>query len=306
MPPLPKGVRYVIVSPVKDEEQYVEKTLRATIRQTVKPSHWVIVDDGSHDQTPEILDRYTRSHPWIRVLRINRDAIRQLGSAEIRAFQAGYQLVSAEDFDFIVKLDCDLDFAPDYFEQLIRKFNEDENLGIASGIYLENHLGEWHPVPMPAYHAAGASKMVRKQCFQDMGGFVLFPGWDTVDEIKAQARGWKTRHFATLQFRHLKNEGSASGAASTSLLHGEVCYVTGAGKIWVLLKALHRMATGRPFIWGGLIMIWGYVRAWITRQPLLVSDDEARFYRRLLNRRLLEALGKFLGLKSKNEVWSSS
>jgi len=302
---------YIVISPVKDEEKHIETTIRAMVHQTIRPWRWVIVDDASRDRTLEIVERYSREHSWIQVLRIQRDARRQLGSAEIRAFHAGYGLIQGAHFDFIVKLDGDLDLAPDYFEQLIRKFHEDDKLGIASGIYRENHDGEWQAVRMPVYHASGASKMMRAKCFREIGGFESRPGWDTVDEIKAQTRGWKTCHFENLTFLHLKPEGSAFGAIQTNLLHGEVYYVTGGDKLFFLMKLLHRMLTGEPFLWGGLAMLWGYLHAWATDKPLLVSDAEARFYQRLLNRRItvaLESVLKRIGLKREREkeAWSPS
>src|SRR5713101_7162357 len=110
---------YVMVSPVKDEERYIETTIQAVLNQTVRPTLWIIVDDGSQDATPDILLRCAAAHDWIRVLRIDRDAARLPGSGVIRAFTAGYRSIGDTAFDFIVKLDCDLDLPRDYFEQLL-------------------------------------------------------------------------------------------------------------------------------------------------------------------------------------------
>ena len=167
--------RYIVISPAKDESERIEKTIDSMLAQSVKPVHWVVVDDGSTDNTPEILDKYAATTDWISVIRLNRDAERKLGSAEIRAFEVGLQHVENLDFDFVVKLDCDLKFDPSYFERLLQKFNENPRLGIASGIYLEKLQDSWVEVEMPSYHASGASKMVRAQCFSDIGGFPLSP-----------------------------------------------------------------------------------------------------------------------------------
>lgn len=286
--------RYVLISPVKDEEKYVEATLQSVAAQTVKPYRWVIVDDGSRDSTPEILRRYAETYDWIQVVRAERGAARQPGSGVIRAFTVGYDLVAADDFDFVVKLDCDLDIPPDYFERLCGKFLQDESLGIASGIYLEQWNGSWVPIVMPAYHAAGAAKMIRKKCYSDIGGFVPARGWDTVDEIRAVNKGWKTRHFEELPFRHLKNEGSGIGSVRTNMMHGEIYYLTAGGALFFLLKFLHRLYHGRPYLIGGAAMLWGYLRCWVTRRPRLVGDSEARLYRQMLNRRIWNSLsGKF-------------
>ncbi len=122
------GTNYTIISPVKDEEKYIETTIRSVLRQTVRPSRRVIVDDRSRDKTPFIADRYRQMLPWITTLRLVRDADRQPGSAVMQAFAKGYESVRDLIFDFKVKLDCDLDLPPNYFEQLIAKFHEDERL----------------------------------------------------------------------------------------------------------------------------------------------------------------------------------
>ena len=161
--------------------------------QTV--ARWIIVDDGSRDSTHSIAEKYAQQFPWITLVSHMRDTTRQPGSGIIQTFNVGYDLVRNAEYDFIVKFDCDLDFDPNYFEQLIVRFQREPQLGIASGIYLENRSGKWEPVKMPAYHAAGQTKMVRAKCFADIEGFAVSRGWDTVDEIRARAKGWNTRHF---------------------------------------------------------------------------------------------------------------
>jgi poly-beta-1,6-N-acetyl-D-glucosamine synthase len=285
---------YVLISPVKDEGAYIEKTIDAVVGQSVRPIQWIIVDDASQDRTAEILQECQRRVPWIKVIRLEGGSKRQPGSRVISAFNAGLALVADLKFDFIVKLDCDLCIPSNYFERLIERFKADSNLGIASGIYLEQESGNWRPVNMPVYHAAGAAKMVRAECFRQIGGFVPTRGWDTVDEIKAQFKGWKTLHFRDLQFYHLKNEGSGIGSTRTNQMHGEIYYVTGGGTLFLLLKVLHRCLFGDPPFFAGISMLRGYVRAWFGRRPLLVSDEEGVFYRRLLNQRILNGVSALL------------
>ncbi len=262
------------------------------LRQTIRPARWVIVDDGSVDQTAPIIESYQHTVDWISVIRVKRDAARKLGSAEIRAFEVGLNAVHDEVFDFVVKLDCDLEFGPDYFEQLISRFSSDPDLGIASGVYLEKSGNNWSEVIMPPYHASGASKMVRAKCFSDIGGFPLFPGWDTADEVKAQVRGWRTCHFSDIKFFHLRPEGSATGGMSTGILHGRVYYATGGGLFFFIFKFFHRLIVGKPAILSALAMLWGYLKSWATRTERLVTKSEARFFQQQLNRRLLEGIRK--------------
>jgi len=291
---------YIVVSPVKDEQSYIETTIRAVTGQTVRPAQWVIVDDGSQDGTPEILARYAQQHPWITVVRVERDAKRRLGVAEVCAFDRGYRLVSQLPHDFVVKLDSDVDLPPTYFEELIARFQTDQSLGIASGVYFEQHGPAWQPVRMPEYHAAGASKMVRADCFSQIGGFIFSPGWDTVDEIKARALGWKTCHFDDVAFLHLKPEGSASGYTKIAAMCGEIDYRTGLSVPFFCLKVLHRMATGKPLFCAGIAMLFGFFRAFVSRKKRLVNDVEQALYRQMLNgrmRRGMQRLGEHVRRK---------
>jgi biofilm PGA synthesis N-glycosyltransferase PgaC len=285
--PETRPLQYVLISPVKDEERYIELTLRSVICQTIRPALWIIVDDGSTDATTQIIRRYQDAHPFIRLLDHKLPGPRHPGSRVIHAFNRGYAALNGVSYDFIVKLDCDLSFEPDHFERLFARFAADPNLGIASGIYLEQGRDEsWQPVAMPSYHAFGACKVVRRRCYEDIDGFLTVPGWDTVDEIRAWSAGWATRHFTDIQTHHHKPEGSGIGRVRTSRMHGEIYYRTGGDPLFLLFKILHRLTTP-PFLTGALALVSGYLGALFTRQPLLVTPPQAQAYRRLLRRRLL-------------------
>lgn len=290
----PRIGNYVVVSPVKDEGAYIERTIRSVIGQSLRPCKWIVVDDGSRDATAQILARYTERCPWITVLQLPRDGERKPGSGVIAAFKAGYELIKNDNFDFVVKLDCDIEIPEQYFESLIDRFQADPKLGIASGIYLEEDQQAWKPVKMPKYHAAGCSKVVRAECFREIGGFIPNRGWDTVDEIRAQDKNWKTCHFEDIALRHLKSEGTGIGSRRTNLMLGQIYYLTGGGTLFFLLKCLHRLVFGRPFLLSGIMMFFGFMQAYWKGEPKLVSDKEAIRYRRLLNERILATWGEVL------------
>jgi glycosyltransferase involved in cell wall biosynthesis len=278
--------RYVIISPVKDEERYVELTLRSVTIQTLKPILWIIVDDGSNDGTPEIISRYAKANSFIRLVRNTRIGSRKPGSLVIRAFNFGCQAIGDIDYDYIIKLDCDISFEPDYFQKLIGRLSADERLGIVSGVYLEmNKAGVWNEIVMPYYHAAGACKVLRRQCFEDIAGFIISAGWDTVDELRAMTRGWKTGHFKDLKIKHHKAEGSGVGLIRTSIMHGDIFYLTGGSKLFFLMKVFHRLAQ-KPYGLSALALLWGYIRAVLMQKPLLVTEAEAHCYKALLRDRL--------------------
>jgi len=279
-------MKYLVITPVKDEERYVEHTLRSMAWQTVKPVRWIIVDDGSSDRTPELLAKYAAEHSFIRIITSPRGQARQPGSAVIQAFNRGYELAKDVEYDLIVKLDCDLSFDPNYFEKLLGRFSANPKLGIASGVYLESLGGvDWSEIAMPEYHACGASKVIRRDCWKQINGFVPSRGWDTVDEIRAITHGWETTHFRDLKMKHWKIEGAGIGPWKTNIMHGEIYYLTGGGFFFFLLKVLHRIKS-RPVLIGGVAVLWGYLRSLLTRKTRLVNAAEARCYRKLLNARI--------------------
>ena len=300
------GHNYILISPVKDEERYVERTITAVVSQTLRPLLWILVDDESSDQTPRILERYARKFEWVKTMRLQGLSKMKPGAAEVRAFNAGYQAIGNTNFDYLVKLDCDLDLPSDYFERLVERFLQDPKLGIASGIYLEKTKDKWSPVTMPAYHAAGASKMMRRACHDDIGGLIAERGWDTVDEIRAQMAGWKTCHFEDLRFFHLKTEGSRVGSLRTSAMQGEVYYLTGGSGLFFLLKLLDRSIRAKPMFIASIAMLSGFLSFLISGKKRLVNDAEARFYRRLLNARILQMFGLRLGAKAKHTALGAS
>jgi glycosyltransferase involved in cell wall biosynthesis len=288
MKALDSNLRYIVISPVKDEIDYIDQTIKSMVSQTLRPSKWIIVDDGSTDGTSEIITKASQDHTWIEAVRISRDEKRLPGPGVIRAFNKGYETIQTDSYDFIVKMDCDIVFEKTHYESLLLNFAKNEKLGIASGIYLEKDGLEWTPIVLPDYHAAGAMKVIRKKCFQEIGGFVPARGWDTVDEIKAWAKGWETRHFKGIQFYHLKKEGSGIGQIRTNEMLGEVYYLTGGGMLFLILKLTYNMIK-KPYFIGSAMMLWGYLKSAMIGKKL-VTEKEAAIYRRILNSRILGAL----------------
>ena len=278
--------RYVIVSPAKDEEAYAAKTIESVAGQSIRPVRWVIVDDGSRDRTAEIASGYAQRYPWISVERIRRDPVRNPGPAVVAAFNSGLHSLASVDYDFLVKLDMDLILPSDYFEKLLARFKSDEGLGIASGVYLESRNGQWEAIQMPAYHAAGASKVMRRECFEAIGGYSPNIGWDSIDEIRARALGWNTCHFPDLRFHHLRQEGRGIGRLRNSVKNGVAYYVMGGDIFFLLFKVPYRMVASEPILLGGLAILWGYLGCFFTGRKRLVTKVEARLYRNLLRSQL--------------------
>ena len=278
--------RYVIITPARDEESNIQKTILAVASQSVLPAQWIIVNDGSRDGTAAVIDRAAKSYPWITAVHRSDRGFRQAGGGVIAAFYEGYSGLNIPDWDFIVKLDADLNFAPDYFECCFGEFDKDRRLGIGGG-------GIYHDTPAglkleqnPAFHVRGATKIYRRQCWDQLGGLLKAPGWDTIDEVKANMLGWNTRTFPKLEVSHSRYTGAADGAWKDSVKNGFANYVTGYHPAFMFVKCLRRLAA-RPYFIGSIGLAWGFIKGYFRRaqqaqDPAFISYVRSQQMRRLL------------------------
>ena len=267
-------MKYVIITPVRDEEKYLESTIECVCSQTVLPAEWVIVDDGSSDRTAEIADRYAKEHSWIRVVHRENRGFRKSGGGVMEAFYEGYSQVQSKDWDFLVKLDGDLSFAQDYFESCFEYFRQDSELGIGGGEIRHNIAGQLKTEENPRFHVRGATKIYKRACWEAIGGLWPASGWDTIDEVKANMLGWKTYAFPNLSLVHHRFTGSEEGLFRDRVKHGVACYVSGYHPLFVLVSCVRRL-TKKPRVIGSIGMMYGYLRSHFTRPPRL--DDRSYF-----------------------------
>src|SRR5688500_5182823 len=262
--------RYVIISPCRDEAKFCRKTLDSVIAQSIRPELWVIVDDGSRDETPQILAEYARNHPWIRVVTRKDRGGRSVGPGVIEAFYAGYDTLNADDFDYICKLDLDLILPERYFETLIHAMESEPRLGNCSGKpYYYTASGQFVSEGCGDENAIGASKFYRMECFRQIGGFVRQVMWDGIDGHRCRMRGWiaKSVDEPDLRFTHLRPMGSSDkGIWKGRIRHGFGQYFMGTSLVYMTVSAAYRMLT-RPYLIGGLAMWLGFVSSMLRRVP---------------------------------------
>jgi poly-beta-1,6-N-acetyl-D-glucosamine synthase len=276
---------YVIITPVRDEQGHVQATLESVVGQTVRPAEWVIVDDGSTDRTGAIVDLYATQYPWIRVVRLRNRGFRKPGGGVVDAFNEGFRSLHCRDWNFVVKLDGDLTFAPDYFEKCLEQFRMQPDLGIGGGEIYHDTGDELKLEVNPRFHVRGASKIYRRECWKDIGGLWVGPGWDTIDEVKANMLGWKTRTFEALRLVHLRPTGAAVGPWRDLTKHGAVCYTCGYHPLFVLASCVYRIAR-KPYLLGSLAIAWGFLRGYFTETSRLNDRRFTRYLRRQQLRRL--------------------
>jgi len=269
---------YVVITPVRNEAHHFPHTIASMVGQTLRPLRWVIVDDGSSDGTATLADEASRRYDWIRVLHRPDRGHRLPGSGVMYAFLEGCTLVADLPWQFLVKLDGDLVFGPHYFEHCLAHFERDPRLGIGGGIICKRVGDRLAPEAPddPAFHVRGATKIYRRSCWEQIGGLLPLPGWDTVDELKANMLGWRTRTFPELPVEQLKSTGSADGRWRNWVKNGVANYVACYHPAFMLGKCLRR-ALQPPYLVGGLTLAWGYFGAYVKRLPR-VEEPEFRWY----------------------------
>ena len=282
--------RYLLVTPCRDEAKYARRTLESVANQTARPALWIIVDDGSADDTPKILAEYAAKHSWIRVIRREDRGFRKLGGGVIDAFYHGYDTVNPDDFDYLCKLDLDLDLPPRYFEALMERMEADPRVGTASGKPWFRGDGDRRVSEMCGdENSVGMVKFYRTECFKQIGGFVRELMWDGIEGHRCRMAGWVAVSWddPEVNFEHLRPMGTSHKNWWTGRVrHGVGQWYMGTAPTYMLASALFRM-TRPPVVVGGLAMLWGYFRSMAQRKPRYADDEFRRFLRRYQWRCLL-------------------
>lgn len=267
----------------------MRQTLDTVIGQTVKPTRWVIVDDGSTDATPQILAEYARQHSWIEIVTRADRGHRAVGPGVVDAFYSGYAAIHPQDYEFVCKLDLDLRLPPRYFEILMQRMSDDPLIATCSGkAYVEQDGGL-----IPERHgdetSLGMTKFYRVSCFEAIGGFVREVMWDGIDCHQCRMKGWKACSWddPELRFVHLRPMGSSQDSIYTGRMrHGYGQYFMGTGFLFMAASALSRV-NQRPYVLGSAAMLWGWVKAALQRKPRYENPEFRRFLRAYQLRALL-------------------
>ncbi len=304
--------RYVIVAPCRNEAAYMRRTLDAIVAQTVQPSLMVVVDDGSTDGTPKILEEYRARLPYLRVVTRADRGKRAVGPGVIEAFYAGLDTVNLDEFDYLCKLDLDLDLPPVYFQRLIERMEAEPRLGTCSGKPYFPHpaTGELVSEDCGDETSVGMTKFYRVACFRRIGGFVREVMWDGIDCHRCRMLGWLARSWddPEIRFTHLRPMGSSQTSIWTGRKrHGFGQYFMGTSPLYMLASAVYRMRHP-PVVVGGLAMLAGYVGS-LVRGARRYEDPEFRAFLRRWQRDALvkgKARATRLAEQRGESRWSAS
>jgi poly-beta-1,6-N-acetyl-D-glucosamine synthase len=269
----------LIITPLRNEAAHLDRVITAMAAQTRRPDEWVVVDDGSTDTTRATLERRAGELGFMRIVDAPPeqppDGVpdRLAVAGPSRAFNAGLRAARTRRWDFIGKLDGDVELPPDYFERMLERFAAEPELGIAGGTLIEPRPhGDWRRVRVPEHHVPGAVKLYRAECFARIGGVRELLGWDTIDEMYARMHGYRTRSFRDLVARHHRPTGAADGVLRGRARHGACAWIAHYPAYFVVLRAL-KLATVPPRGASGAAFAYGYLRAALRSTPRV--DDPA-------------------------------
>lgn len=288
---MPTPLKYVIITPARNESRYIELTIRSMIAQTYPPLRWVIVSDGSTDGTDEIVSGYLTDYPWIELLRMPERKERHF-AGKVHAFNAGYDRVKDLEFDIIGNLDADVSFELEHFEFLTGKMAENPQLGVAGAPFREGSF-QYNYRVQSIENVWGGCQLFRRGCFEAIGGYMPLKGGciDHVAVISARHHGWQTRTFTEKVCLHHRQMGTAiQGSLAAKFKFGMKDYSVGNHPLWELFRTFYQMRHG-PFVVGGLALGSGYAWSLFRRKEIPLSPELVAFVRREQMQRLRRYLG---------------
>jgi len=289
---MPKLPSYVLITPARNEGQFIELTLKSMVQQTLRPLRWIVVSDGSTDGTDDIVRRYITDNPWIELLRMPERVERHF-AGKVFAFNAGYDRVKGLDFEFVGNLDADVSFGGDHYEFLLGKLVEDPSLGLIGAPFREGSR-QYDYRFSNIENVWGGCQLFRRECFESIGGYTPIKGGgvDHIAVVSARMKGWKTRTFTErvcLHHRRINTAGQSALKAKFKL--GVKDYSFGNHPVWELFRMLYQMKNP-PLVLGGLALGAGYFGSLVRRTKISVSHEIVSFTRREQLQRLRKLVAK--------------
>lgn len=286
-------IQYIIISPVRNEEKNIEKTIQSVISQTIKPIKWIIVDDGSSDKTIDIVNKYLEAQEWITLLKLpDRGYYDLMTGGEIKAFYRGYQVIKDMDYNYLSKLDGDISFDERYFDNLFKEFNSNNRLGIAGGgCYYKDHTGGFVLEKTYKYHVRGAARIYRRECWEQIGGVIDDLGWDAIDVYKARMLGWETFSFNEIKMIHHVKTWTKGGLIRGRMRSGRMEYLIGTHPLFFCAKVMREFAF-KPYIVSACALLYGYMKSFLMNKNRVTSPELRDFIRKEQLKRLKAALQK--------------
>ncbi len=269
-------VRYALIMPVRDEENFLPAMAESVISQAIQPKRWIIVDDGSRDRTPEIARQLARNFSFIQLICLPNRAQRLPGGEG--AIPSALRELNLREYDYLARFDSDLILSPDYMEKIFSEFEREPRLGIAGGgLYIESPDGLVFE-ESPEDHIRGALKMYKMECFEEIGGMTADIGWDTIDEVEARSRGWITQSYPSIVAIHRRPTGTGIASAKVFRSRGRAEYLTWSHPLFVFAKAFRTAWIYSPRVAVGYL--YGFASCYLRSEERKRSREFIRVRRK--------------------------
>lgn len=273
-------LKYVLVTPAKNEELHIRRTIESVISQTIRPSKWIIVDDESTDRTAEIVKEYLSDWKFIELLELKTSSTRHFGK-KVAAFNAGLKLLEGQTYSFIGNLDADISLPADYYAQVLAKFEQERDLGIAGGAVYTTIGDAFITGDHAVDSVGGAVQLFRRECFDQIGGYIALEcgGIDAAAEISARMRGWRVQKVPQLRVYEHRRTGSAqAGPLAAKYNLGVRFHSLGYSTVFYILKCIYRLRE-KPLVVGGVVSLIGFAHAKIKGRPVCLPPETVAYLR---------------------------
>ena len=281
-------MKILIITPACDEEKHLPALIDSVLSQSYLPIEWIIVDDGSKDNTSNVIQHATMRHNWIKYLRKEKSNVRAPGKNVMEAFYFGFNNRDTVMYDIVVKLDADLVLPENYLEVIMRNFKKKPQIGICGGVCVVQNGSEYIiEQETNLDHIRGAIKAYRRECFEAIGGLLKHMGWDTVDEHSARFQGWIVSVLPNLKVVHQRSTHQEYGVVKAAFRNGQMLYSIRMDII-LLFSNIVKKFFKKPYLILGVSMFVGYVSAFFSRYNKIVDKDLGRFIRKYRYNKLLK------------------
>lgn len=279
-------MKYIIITPVFNEEEYLLIFINSIVNQTLKPIKLILVDDNSTDNSSEIIKNFADKYSWIQYIYHSSDNHKSQGGKVINAFNFGLKSICISEVDFISKIDADLELPTDYFQQIAKAFEDNPKLGICGGIIEEMKNNNWVEIKQASYHVRGALKSYRSKCFEQIEGLMQVLGWDGLDEMKAMYMGWTTKNI-NCKVKHFRPASTSYNRQDLNYKIGLANYQNGGNLFLAIIRSLVKIKQ-KPIGKVSISFIKGYLNGYINNKERYVDSDFAKFINKYHLKRFLK------------------
>lgn len=273
--------RYIVVTPCKDEGENLPDLIESMVAQTVRPVVWVIVDDGSTDDTPDIVESAMKTQDWIQSIRLD-STVRDLGLHLAGVMKKGFDHTISYckendlEYRYLGNLDGDLTLPSTFYENLMVEFEKDPELGIASG-GTKHIIGDRIKYAKPSINEpSGGHMLIRRECFDGIGGIPLSYAVDSVIKAKVRLRGWKTRRFEENIATEIRDVNAAEGYWKGFVYNGKSSYYLNINPIHVMARVV--MYSFRKPYYLGIAYLVGYLGSLVRGKERINDPEIGRYF----------------------------